>query len=269
MLQQCAGDVHGLLDFRDGLRRRHGQLCGRRGEPGYGAQRPLPDAGLQATGGAGSDRLQGGNLDDTIIGSTGNDTLDGGTGTNTIDYSSLTTPGLFAIIQGGGGTVNKGGANGIGHADRRSDLIDNGAGRGNGDVFYVDAADDDHGQQRQLQLPDRADCRRQSRLRHQLHRHHRVRVECRQQHGQFRKRYQFCLSVRLDRQRHADAWAPAAAICSAAAAPTSSTAAPTRPICSSAVRRHRHDERRRRHAPATSTLSTATTRSTAPAPSTL
>ena len=75
-----------------------------------------------ATGGAGSDRLQGGNLNDTIIGSTGNDTIDGGAGTNTIDYSSLTTPGLVAIIQGGNGTVNKGGANGIGYADRRPDI---------------------------------------------------------------------------------------------------------------------------------------------------
>ena len=64
------------------------------------------------TGGAGLDRLQGGNLADTFLGSTGNDTINGGAGTNTVDYSSLTTPGLLPIVQGGIGTVSKGGANG-------------------------------------------------------------------------------------------------------------------------------------------------------------
>jgi Ca2+-binding RTX toxin-like protein len=92
-------------------------------------------------GGAGSDKLQGGNLDDTIIGSTGNDSIDGGGGANTVDYSSLTSPGLFAIIQGGGGTVNKGGANGADTLTNAQDIVDHGTGRGNGDVFEVDAGE--------------------------------------------------------------------------------------------------------------------------------
>ena len=94
-----------------------------------------------ATGGAGSDELQGGNLNDTFVGSTGNDTTNGGGGTNTVDYSSLTTPGLVAIVQGGGGTVNKGGGNGIDTLTGIANLIDTGTGRSNGDVFYVDSAE--------------------------------------------------------------------------------------------------------------------------------
>ncbi len=62
-------------------------------------------------------------------------------GTNSVDYSSLTTPGLFAIIQGGGGTVNKGGANGTDRLAKVQDIIDNGTGRSNGDVFEVDSAE--------------------------------------------------------------------------------------------------------------------------------
>ena len=94
---------------------------------------------ITATGGAGSDRLQGGNLDDTVIGSAGNDTINGGTGTNTADYSGLTTPGLVAIVSGGAGTVNKGAANGNDTLTSVQNLIDTGSGRGNGDVFYIDA----------------------------------------------------------------------------------------------------------------------------------
>ena len=93
------------------------------------------------TGGAGNDRFQGGNLNDVFYAGTGNDTVDGGAGTNTADYSSLTTPGLVAIIQGGGGTVNKGGANGSDTLTSVQDIIDTGTGRSNGDVFEVDSAE--------------------------------------------------------------------------------------------------------------------------------
>jgi autotransporter passenger strand-loop-strand repeat protein len=69
----------------------------------------------------------------------GNDTVSGDAGANTVDYTNLTTPGLVAIIQGGDGTVNKGGANGSDTLTGVQDLVDTGAGRTNGDVFYVDA----------------------------------------------------------------------------------------------------------------------------------
>jgi Ca2+-binding RTX toxin-like protein len=48
---------------------------------------------------------------------------------------------LVAIVQGGGGTVNKGGSNGVDTLASVQDLVDNGTGRSNGDVFYVDSAE--------------------------------------------------------------------------------------------------------------------------------
>jgi Ca2+-binding RTX toxin-like protein len=93
------------------------------------------------TGGAGNDKLQGGNLNDDFYASTGNDSVNGGAGINTIDYSALSSPGIVAIVQGGGGTVGKGGANGSDTLTGVQDIIDTGTGRSNGDVFYVDSAE--------------------------------------------------------------------------------------------------------------------------------
>ena len=91
------------------------------------------------TGGAGSDNLQGGNVANTFYASTGDDTIDGGAGTNTADYSTLSSTGLVAIIQGAGGTVNKDAGNGVDTLTGVQDLVDTGTGRTSGDVFYVDA----------------------------------------------------------------------------------------------------------------------------------
>ncbi len=93
-----------------------------------------------ATGGAGADHLQGGNASNTFEGSTGNDTIAGGTGQNTMDYSGMTSPGLIAIIAGGNGTVNKGGANGTDTLSKVKSLLDIGP-RSNGDIFFVDAGE--------------------------------------------------------------------------------------------------------------------------------
>ena len=71
----------------------------------------------------------------------GHDNVSGGAGPNTVDYTNLATPGLVAIIQGGGGTVSKGGANGSDTLAGVQKLIDNGTGRSNGDVFEVDSAE--------------------------------------------------------------------------------------------------------------------------------
>jgi Ca2+-binding RTX toxin-like protein len=84
---------------------------------------------------------------DALIGGAGVSTLSGGAGSytfvggvgDTADYSAITTTGIVAIIQGGGGTVNKGGANGSNTLAGVPNLVDNGTGRGNGDVFEVDA----------------------------------------------------------------------------------------------------------------------------------
>ncbi len=95
----------------------------------------------QVTGGAGLDKLQSGNLNDTFVASTGNDTINGGGGSNAADYSSLTTPGIIAIVQGGGGTVNKGGSNGVDTLASVQNLVENGTGRSNGDVFEVDSTE--------------------------------------------------------------------------------------------------------------------------------
>jgi RTX calcium-binding nonapeptide repeat (4 copies) len=92
------------------------------------------------TGGAGADKLQGGNAANVFDASTGNDTLAGGTGSNSADYSGLSGSGLTAIIQGGGGTVNKGDANGTDTLTGVTEIVDT-AGRGSGDHFYVDAGE--------------------------------------------------------------------------------------------------------------------------------
>ena len=97
--------------------------------------------GATFTGTSGADMLAGTPFADTFTASTGNDEINGGPGINTADYSGLTTPGLFAVIQGGGGTVNKGGANGSDTLANVQDLIDTGTGRSNGDVFEVDSAE--------------------------------------------------------------------------------------------------------------------------------
>ncbi len=67
----------------------------------------------------------------------GNDTVSGGAGPNTVDYSNLSTPGLVAIIAGVNGTVNKGGGNGTDTLHHVQDIVDDGMGRANGDVFEV------------------------------------------------------------------------------------------------------------------------------------
>jgi Ca2+-binding RTX toxin-like protein len=86
---------------------------------------------------------------DALIGGTGASTLAGGAGSytfvggvgDTADYTAIVTAGIVAIIQGGGGTVNKGGANGSNTLAGVPNLVDNGTGRSNGDVFYVDGGE--------------------------------------------------------------------------------------------------------------------------------
>ena len=86
---------------------------------------------------------------DTLIGGAGASTLTGGAGSyafvggvgDTADYTAITTTGIVAIIQGGGGTVNKGGANGSNTLAGVPNLVDNGTSRSNGDVFYVDGGE--------------------------------------------------------------------------------------------------------------------------------
>jgi Ca2+-binding RTX toxin-like protein len=53
-----------------------------------------------------------------------------------VNYSGLTTPGIVAIVAGGFGTVNKGGANGIDQLANIQNIIGSTSG---GDVFYVDS----------------------------------------------------------------------------------------------------------------------------------
>jgi Ca2+-binding RTX toxin-like protein len=98
-------------------------------------------AGNTFTGTSGADMLAGTPFADSFTASTGNDEINGGPGANTIDYSGLTTPGLVAIVQGAGGTVNKGGASGTDTLANVQTIIDNGTGRSNGDVFEVDAGE--------------------------------------------------------------------------------------------------------------------------------
>ncbi len=89
------------------------------------------------TAGPGIEKLQGGDIEDLFHAGSGNDSIDGGGGSNTVDYSGLSTPGLVAIIAGGGGAVNKGGSNGVDTLTHIQTL----AGSSASDVFYVDGAE--------------------------------------------------------------------------------------------------------------------------------
>lgn len=130
---RALGDGRIEIEFRSQISGANNQLLGRI----YDTR----TAGTTFTGTSGADMLAGTSFNDSFTGSTGNDKINGGPGTNTVDYSNLTTPGLFAVIQGGGGTVNKGGANGTDTLTSAQDIIDTGTGRSNGDVFEVDSAE--------------------------------------------------------------------------------------------------------------------------------
>ncbi len=73
---------------------------------------------------------------------TGSYTVNGiGSSSSTVDYTNLNTLGLVAIVQGGNGTVNKGGGNGVDTLTSIRNLVDTGTGRSNSDVFEVDSAE--------------------------------------------------------------------------------------------------------------------------------
>jgi calpain family cysteine protease/hemolysin type calcium-binding protein len=86
---------------------------------------------------ADGDTITADNVGNEFYASAGDDTIN----SSTVDYSGLTTSGLVAIIWGGDGTVNKGGGNGTDNLTNIVNLIDNGTGRSNGDVFEVDAGE--------------------------------------------------------------------------------------------------------------------------------
>jgi hypothetical protein len=130
---QSLGDGRVEIDFRSQISGNNNQVTG------Y-----IYDTRTMAysfIGTTGVDLLAGTPFNDAFPATTGNDEINGGPGSNYADYSSLTTTGLVAIVQGGSGIVNKGGINGIDTLANIQVLVDTGTGRSNGDVFEVDAAE--------------------------------------------------------------------------------------------------------------------------------
>ncbi|PWT85096.1 MAG: hypothetical protein C5B56_14550 [Proteobacteria bacterium] len=98
----------------------------------------LPAGGtINGTGNSLDNIILGNSSDNTLIGATGNDTLNGGAGTDTVDYSQFSATGIVAIVQGGGGVVNKGAGNGGDTLVSIEKLTGDTA----TDVFYIDAAE--------------------------------------------------------------------------------------------------------------------------------